>query len=72
MGGLIGSWTRMREERQARHAWEAHHTRYNMRARDGNPTQAPLGSFWLSIRWAKRACRVHGVRDRCYRKEPPQ
>ena len=66
MGGLAGSWARIKEERQTR----AYHQAQSQWRR-GMPDQPDRmnGVQWLvQIAVQKRRCRVHGCFDRCWRK----
>ena len=62
MGGLLGSTTRMTDERMSRQTQWAP----SVEAR----TNYQEARSWAWAEWEKRRCAVHRVVDRCWRRKP--
>ena len=66
MGGLVGAWGRIHEDRQRRKI-ACRAAQYN-RSRGLEPDRLS-GVTWLpTVAVPKRWCRVHGLNDRCWKK----
>ena len=67
MGGLVGSWSRIHEERKRRVDGDERWRWQRSKATDALDTMT--GVTWLAqITIPKRWCRVHSVNDRCWKK----